>query len=311
MVDCGRPPDHRHRISDARLRRASPGVPCRSGRAAIRSRRRAGQRRAPGLAKQLGANPREVAAAGGRTRRRALHTVCSAVEIAGPGSSTSRSTTPSWPSRSIGLRDRRAARRAHRLPRPSTVVVDYSAPNVAKEMHVGHLRTTVIGDALARMLEFVGHDVDPREPHRRLGHARSACSSSTCSTSARTRPPRELSLGDLDGFYKEAGAKFDADAEFKDRARASGSSRCRAATPRRCASGSCSSTSRTRYFNAVYRKLGVLLDRRRPGGRERLQRAAAGGRRALDGDGSARGAATAPRSSSRPASPTARASPCR
>src|ERR1700728_96839 len=42
---------------------------------------------------------------------------------------------------------------------PQTVVVDYSAPNVAKEMHVGHLRTTVIGDALARTLSFLGHNV--------------------------------------------------------------------------------------------------------------------------------------------------------
>ena len=40
---------------------------------------------------------------------------------------------------------------------PQTVVVDYSAPNVAKEMHVGHLRSTVIGDALVRALEFEGH----------------------------------------------------------------------------------------------------------------------------------------------------------
>ena len=49
-------------------------------------------------------------------------------------------------------------------PTPERVVVDYSAPNIAKEMHIGHLRTTVIGDALVRMLEFVGHTVI-RENH--------------------------------------------------------------------------------------------------------------------------------------------------
>src|SRR5256885_16787085 len=43
--------------------------------------------------------------------------------------------------------------------RPQTVVVEYSSPNVAKEMHTGHLRTTIVGDALARILEFAGHQV--------------------------------------------------------------------------------------------------------------------------------------------------------
>ena len=52
----------------------------------------------------------------------------------------------------------------------SRVVVDYSAPNIAKEMHVGHLRTTIIGDSLARVLGHLGADRDPAEPPRRLGH---------------------------------------------------------------------------------------------------------------------------------------------
>src|SRR5690606_6980127 len=86
---------------------------------------------------------------------------------------------------------------------PERVVVDYSAPNVAKEMHVGHLRSTVIGDALARLLEHLGHTVI-RQNHlgdwgtpfgmliehlRDLGEAEAA---------------RELSVGDLNTFYQEA-----------------------------------------------------------------------------------------------------------
>ena len=56
------------------------------------------------------------------------------------------------------------------VAQPRTYVVDYSAPNVAKPMHVGHIRSTVIGDALCRTLRFLGHRVDQRQPHRRLGH---------------------------------------------------------------------------------------------------------------------------------------------
>jgi arginyl-tRNA synthetase len=101
---------------------------------------------------------------------------------------------------------------------PETVVVDYSAPNVAKEMHVGHLRSTVIGDATVRLLEWLGHRVvranhlgDWGTPFGMLiehlldvGEAEAAS---------------ELSIGDLDGFYTAARTKFDNDDAFKERAR--------------------------------------------------------------------------------------------
>jgi arginyl-tRNA synthetase len=64
------------------------------------------------------------------------------------------------------------------LPRaddPERVVIDYSHPNVAKEMHVGHLRTTMIGDALARMLTNAGHRRHPGETTSATGGPRSGC----------------------------------------------------------------------------------------------------------------------------------------
>ncbi|MCR4414862.1 MAG: arginine--tRNA ligase [Thermoguttaceae bacterium] len=108
------------------------------------------------LGKRLGRPPREVAAE--IVARLDVDDLCHAPEIAGPGFINLR------------LRDEALARRLEaaasdpRLgvattPSPRTYVVDYSAPNVAKPMHVGHIRSTVIGDSLCRMLRFVGHRV--------------------------------------------------------------------------------------------------------------------------------------------------------
>jgi arginyl-tRNA synthetase len=132
------------------------------------------------LAKELGRNPREVAEA--VVAAAALDGVAS-LEVAGPGfinvtfspGFVASQVTEVAGDDHVGVRP---------VALPETVVIDYSAPNVAKEMHVGHLRTTVIGDALVRMLEFVGQRVIRRTTSA-TGARRSACSSSTSSTSAR------------------------------------------------------------------------------------------------------------------------------
>ncbi|MCG9893352.1 MAG: arginine--tRNA ligase [Thermosynechococcaceae cyanobacterium MS004] len=103
---------------------------------------------------------------------------------------------------------------------PQRVVVDFSSPNIAKEMHVGHLRSTIIGDAIARILEFQGHDV------LRLNHVgdwgtqfgmlitylREACPEALTTSDA-------VDLGDLVVFYKKAKQRFDEDEAFKETAR--------------------------------------------------------------------------------------------
>ncbi|HUY42902.1 MAG TPA: arginine--tRNA ligase [Acidimicrobiales bacterium] len=110
----------------------------------------------------------------------------------------------------LGVEARARARR---------VVIDYSAPNVAKEMHVGHLRSTVIGDALARMSRFAGDTVIARNHVGDWGTPFGMLIEHLVDL-GEDEAVAELSIGDLDGFYRGARAKFDADDAFKERARA-------------------------------------------------------------------------------------------
>ena len=113
------------------------------------------------LARVLGRPPREVAEA--VVAEDDLADICSRVEVAGPGF-INLTFSDDYLARLVA---EMAADERLGVPAAATrqrVVVDYSAPNVAKEMHVGHLRSTVIGDALVRLLTFAGHEVI-RENH--------------------------------------------------------------------------------------------------------------------------------------------------
>jgi arginyl-tRNA synthetase len=105
---------------------------------------------------------------------------------------------------------------------PPTVVVDYSGPNLAKEMHVGHLRSTIIGDALARTLEFAGNRVI-RQNHAGewgtqfgmlIAHLKELLAADPAGGKA------DLELADLEDFYRKAKQRFDADAGFAQTSRA-------------------------------------------------------------------------------------------
>ncbi|WP_433053141.1 arginine--tRNA ligase [Dactylosporangium sp. CS-033363] len=95
---------------------------------------------------------------------------------------------------------------------PETVVVDYSGPNAAKEMHVGHLRSTVIGDAAVRVLEFLGHTVI-RQNH--LGD----WGTNFGMLVEHLRDGGVLDPGDMSAFYAAARRRFEADSDFQERAR--------------------------------------------------------------------------------------------
>ena len=206
------------------------------------------------LAKALGKSPREVAQM--VLDACDLSKVCSATEIAGPGFINVTFSNEFLARELVAAADdvRLGVRNA---PAKLKVVVDYSAPNVAKEMHVGHLRSTVIGDALVRMLEFVGHSV-VRENHIGDWGTPFGMLIEHLIDLGETEAANELSVGDLDSFYRQARTKFDSNDEFKERARA------RVVLLQ----GGDDETLRmwkllvgesTRYFDKVYQTLGVLL----------------------------------------------------
>ena len=206
------------------------------------------------LAKVLGKTPREVAQMVLDAAN--LSDVCSATEIAGPGF-INITFASEFLAREIAAAAADSRLGVRNAPISRKVVIDYSAPNVAKEMHVGHLRSTVIGDALVRMLEFVGHRV-VRENHIGDWGTPFGMLIEHLIDLGETEAANELSVGDLDSFYRQARTKFDSNDEFKERARA------RVVLLQ----GGDEETLRmwkllvaesTRYFDRVYQTLGVLL----------------------------------------------------
>lgn len=99
-----------------------------------------------------------------------------------------------------------------------TVVVDYSSPNLAKEMHVGHLRSTIIGDAVARVLEHLGHTVI-RQNHMGDWGTQFGMLIAELEEQLGEGEQPELALQDLEQFYQQAKQHFDADPAFADKAR--------------------------------------------------------------------------------------------
>ena len=169
------------------------------------------------IAKQLGQNPRQVAEAVLERARPLLADVCSNIEIAGPGflNLTFRNSFLAAQLAVAAADDHLGVRS---VTVPEHIVVDYSHPNVAKEMHVGHLRTTVIGDSLVRMLELVGHRVT-KENHIGDWGTPFGMLIEHMLDLGETETASELSVGDLAGFYKAARATFDASAVLKGFAR--------------------------------------------------------------------------------------------
>lgn len=105
------------------------------------------------------------------------------------------------------------------LPTPQTVVVDYSSPNLAKEMHVGHLRSTIIGDSVVRTLEFLGHRVIRQNHVGDWGTQFGMLLAYMEELRAENGTQAQLELSDLETFYRAAKLRFDESVQFATRAR--------------------------------------------------------------------------------------------
>ncbi|MGP3593337.1 arginine--tRNA ligase [Vagococcus sp. WN89Y] len=165
------------------------------------------------VAKKLGMAPRQLAEQ--VVSHLALDGIASKVEIAGPGF-INIFLDPAFLAKQVN-----EALKSERLgvaqPQPQTIVVDYSAPNVAKEMHVGHLRSTIIGDAAVRTLEFLGHRVI-RANH--VGDWGTQFGMLIAYLELKQQENAgDMALADLEGFYREAKKHYDEDAAFAERAR--------------------------------------------------------------------------------------------
>lgn len=165
------------------------------------------------VAKKLGMAPRQLAEQ--VLTHLDLSGIASKVEIAGPGF-INIFLEPAFLAEQV-----QQALASDRLgvsqPTRQTIVVDYSAPNVAKEMHVGHLRSTIIGDAAVRTLEFLGHHVI------RANHVGDWGTQFGMLIAWLEKQQQEnagdMALADLEGFYRDAKKHYDEDEAFAERAR--------------------------------------------------------------------------------------------
>ena len=173
---------------------------------------------AMGLAKELNQKPREIAQR--LIDQLDVSDLCETPEIAGPGFINLR-LTRDWASRTLSsiLTDDRLG--LAKTDQPTRVVIDYSGPNIAKEMHVGHLRSTIIGDVIARVLEFLGDDVI-RQNH--IGDWGTQFGMLIAHLFETVDPSRidqgEFEIADLEAFYREAQCRYQNDEAFASRARA-------------------------------------------------------------------------------------------
>ena len=175
------------------------------------------------LAKQLKTNPRKLAEQ--IVAKLDVSDICEEPEVAGPGFINLR-LKPEFVAANLVEINKDASRLGvEKAGKPKTIVVDFSGPNIAKPMHVGHLRSTIIGDCICRLLEFEGHDVK-RQNH--IGDWGTQFGMLIAFIERRATQALEgkvvgvipSKLAEFEAFYKEANRLFEIDEDFKSRSRA-------------------------------------------------------------------------------------------
>jgi arginyl-tRNA synthetase len=167
------------------------------------------------LAKEVGRPPRQVAEE--VVAAASLDDVCSVVEVSGPGF-VNLTLSDTFVAGLVAAQSADPRLGVAETARPETVVVDYSAPNVAKEMHVGHLRSTLIGDSLVRILTFLGHTVT-RENHVGDWGTPFGMLIEHLLDVGGAEAAESFSVRDLNDFYGAARRQFDGDPDFAERSR--------------------------------------------------------------------------------------------
>ncbi|EPW7974656.1 arginine--tRNA ligase [Cronobacter turicensis] len=166
------------------------------------------------IAKKLGMPPRQFAEQA--LAHLDLTGIAAKTEIAGPGF-INIFLDPAFLAKNVEAAVASDRAGVEKVSAPQTIVVDYSAPNVAKEMHVGHVRSTIIGDASVRTLEFLGHKVI------RANHVGDWGTQFGMLIAYLEKQQKEnageMALSDLEGFYREAKKHYDEDEAFAERAR--------------------------------------------------------------------------------------------
>lgn len=169
------------------------------------------------LAKKLGRKPREIAEPWAALLRD--HEAIVRAEVAGPGF-VNLTLCPRWMERVLGESAQDVEREGvSRTPQPERIVVDFSSPNIAKQMHVGHLRSTIIGDALRNLLRFVGHEVIGVNHIGDWG-TQYGLLLTGMREFGNLHALDESPIEELERIYKEASARAGEDEEFAERARA-------------------------------------------------------------------------------------------
>jgi len=170
------------------------------------------------LAKQMKTNPRKLAES--VVPLLDLSDLCEPPEVAGPGFINLRLKPDYVAAELLRIADEDGERLGIPAAAPQTVVVDFSSPNVAKQMHVGHLRSTIIGDCICRLLEFDGHAVIRQNHIGDWGTQFGMLIAYIYRTASFVERDdvlvitSVLDLTDIEGLYREAKKLFDADPQF-------------------------------------------------------------------------------------------------